>query len=71
MRDIPTGEETEEKMNMENSKKGFLTAQAVEKINEILSRDKEAVLSYRRNKNELIIMEQTAAVKDKIIITSE
>lgn len=53
---------------MEERKKVCLTEKAVDKINEILSKGKEVVLSYRKNKSELIIMEQTATVKEKIPI---
>lgn len=56
---------------MKGTENNFLTAKAVDEINEILSREKEAVLSFRKNKSELIIKEQATEVKNKINITSE
>lgn len=56
---------------MEERKKVCLTAKAVNKINDILSKEKDVLLKYRKHKGEIEIVEQTVSVKGREKIRSE
>lgn len=49
----------------------FIPPEAEEAINDILNRENDVLIKYRKNKGEIEILEQKVSVKDKFKITIE
>lgn len=49
----------------------FIPPEAERTINDILSRENDVLIKYRKNKGEIEILEQKVSAKDKFKITSE
>lgn len=47
-----------------------ITKEAVDTINNILSKESDVLIRYKKNKNEIEIFEQKPTVKEKIKITT-